>query len=182
LAGWQSLICSIRPPSSFISQSTPTLAPLPDTDPPPSLAERASAEAAEISKRLFSGDFSAETLDAFGRSVLPFYAGPRHTDIPDQLMRLSGFSPEVAGNFFGTAAATSYDLRPYLHQIDAPTLIIVGRYDWVCPPVAGRLLASQIPDGRLVEIAEAGHFPFSEEPKAFHDAVAAFVQSSSNTR
>ncbi|WP_346115167.1 hypothetical protein [Nonomuraea maheshkhaliensis] len=31
------------------------------------------------------------------------------------------------------------------------------------------------PDAKPVEVAEAGHFVFSEEPRAFQDAVRAFL-------
>jgi pimeloyl-ACP methyl ester carboxylesterase len=46
--------------------------------------------------------------------------------------------------------------------------LAVGRYDWVCPPVASRILAAGIPDAELVEFPQSGHFPFAEEPAAFH--------------
>jgi proline iminopeptidase len=106
--------------------------------------------------------------------VAPFYAGPRHMDVPGQILRLSGFSADIAGYFFGVLAP-AYDLRPRLPEITVPTLVIVGQYDWVCPPVASRTLASEIPHADLVEIAEAGHFGFSGEPQAFQDAVRAFL-------
>ena len=50
-------------------------------------------------------------------------------------------------------------------------------------PTGGRVLASAIPHARLVEIADAGHFPFfSEEPAAFQDAVRAFLASAPTAR
>lgn len=54
--------------------------------------------------------------------------------------------------------------------------MIVGGYDWVCPPVNGRALAAGIPDARLVEIPAAGHFPFSEEPENFRTVVREFIR------
>lgn len=153
----------------------PTLAPLPDDNPPPGLAERSSAEAVQVAARLFDGDLSAETFTAFGRLVVPFYAGPLHTDVPGRLIPLSGFAADVAQHFFGQLAA-GYDLRPRLAQIPAPSLVIVGSYDWICPPVASGALAAGIPDARLVVVRDAGHFPFSEEPAIFHDAVCAYLQ------
>jgi proline iminopeptidase len=178
--GFVALHLTLRHPASvgglILCDSAPTLVPLPDEDPPPSLAQRASAEAVEVAQRLYSGDFSPETFDAFGQLVAPYYAGPRHTEVPGQLMRLSGFSADIAGYFFGVLAP-AYDLRPRLAEISVPTLVIVGRYDWVCPPVGSRTLASEIPHADLAEIAEAGHFVFSEEPQAFQDAVQAFLAS-----
>jgi proline iminopeptidase len=180
--GFVALHLALRHPGSvgalILCDTAPTLAPLSDENPPPTLAERASSEAVLVAQRLFDGDFSPESLEAFGRSVAPYYAGPRHTDIPGRLLRLSTFAPDVAGYFFGALVA-EYDLRPRLAEIGAPTLVIVGCYDWVCPPAASRALASQIPGAELVEIADAGHFAFSEEPEGFRNAVTAFLSTSS---
>jgi proline iminopeptidase len=71
--------------------------------------------------------------------------------------------------------APAYDLRHALGEILAPTLVITGRHDWVCSPAAGRALARGIPGARLLEIANAGHFSFAEEPTRFLDAVTRFL-------
>jgi proline iminopeptidase len=68
-------------------------------------------------------------------------------------------------------------LRPRLAEISSPTLVIVGSYDWVCPPAASRALVAGIPEARFVEIAEAGHFGFSEVPDAFQEIVRSFLRS-----
>jgi proline iminopeptidase len=128
----------------------------------------------QVAQRLFGGDFSAETQAAFEREVLPFYAGPAHAGVPGRVMRLSPLSGDVAAHFFGREAA-AYDVRARLPEIAVPTLVVVGRHDWVCPPVASRLLAADIPGARLVEIPDAGHFPFAEEPAAFRAAVVPFL-------
>ncbi len=158
-----------------LCDTAPTLAPLPDDDPPPSLAERSCAETVEVAAQLFGGDFSPETIDAFNRLVAPYYAGPQHMQVPGQLLSLSGFVPDVARHFFGVLAPR-YDLRPHLKDINVPTLVIVGRFDWVCPPVGSRMLAAELPNALLVEIPAAGHFSFSEEPQAFIDAVRRFLR------
>ncbi|MFO1207757.1 MAG: alpha/beta hydrolase [Amaricoccus sp.] len=159
------ILCSTSPAMARIDDGRP---------PPPGVAERAGPEAAAVAARLFGGDMSPETGEAFGRLVLPFYAGPSHTDVPGSLMRLSGFSPEVARHFFGNLAS-GYDLRPRLGEIAAPALVIISRHDWVTPPASGRAIAAGIPGARLVELAESGHFGFSEEPERFLEAVSGFL-------
>lgn len=154
----------------ILCNTSPTLAPLPDENPPPSLADRASAEAVEAAARLFGGDFSPETQEAFSRLVAPYYAGPQHMEVPGHLLSLSGFAADVARYFFGELAP-NYDLRRYLPDISVPTVVIGGGYDWVVPPAGSRALAAGIPDAELVEIPDSGHFGFSEEPQAFHHAV-----------
>ena len=176
--GFVALHLALRHPrhvrALILCDTAPTLVPLPDDAPPPSLAERSSPEAVAIAGRLFSGDFSDETLEAFGRLVAPYYAGPRHMDVPGQILPMSGFARDVAEHFFGVLAH-EYDLRPRLAQISAPTLVVVGSHDWVCPPVASRTLAAGIPGTSLVEFPEAGHFAFSEVPDAFQEAVRTFL-------
>lgn len=78
------------------------------------------------------GVFSAETVERFGRSVAPYYAGPSHVDVPGTLFALSSFSPEVSRYFF-TVLAPRYDLRPAtcdlrprLPEIGVPALVVTG--------------------------------------------------------
>lgn len=158
----------------ILCDTAPTLAPLPDDAPPPSLEDRAPAEAVQVASRLFGGDYSPATVEAFSRQVFPYYAGPTHQDVPAPLMSLSGFAPEVARHFF-TRLAPDFDLRSRLCAVAVPSLVLVGRYDWVCPTAASRVLAAGIPDAKLIEVADAGHFVFSEEPRAFQEAVRGFL-------
>lgn len=158
------------PAGLILCDSAPTLALIPDDDPPPSLAERAGPQAVAAAERLFAGDFSTATLQTFQRLVVPHYAAPTHSDVPGQLMSLSTLSPEIAAHFFSELAAR-YDLRERLREIAVPTLVIVGRYDWVCPPAASRAIADAIPRARLLELPDAGHFGFTETPEPFLRAV-----------
>jgi proline iminopeptidase len=153
----------------ILANTTPTLAPLDDDDPPPSLAERAGEEAATVARRLFGGDFSPETGEAFGRLVAPHYAGPEHLDVAGPLFALTGFNPDVASHFFNRLAP-QYDVRPRLGEIAVPTLVVTGSHDWVCAPIGSRVLAAGIPNSTLVVLAGAGHFSFSETPEPFLEA------------
>jgi proline iminopeptidase len=163
-----------------LCDTSPTLAPLPDDDPPPGLAERATPQAITIAERMFGGDFSTETFAEFAQLVAPYYASPLHMDVPGPLLALSRFSPDVAAHFF-TALAARYDVRGQLHSIQTPTLVIEGEADWVCPPAGARALAAGISGAELVLIPHAGHFPFSEEPQAFKEIIAEFLEALPST-
>lgn len=162
------------PSGLILCHTTPTLAPLPDPHPPVGLTERAGAEAAAVAARLFAGDFSPETGEAFARLVFPHYAAPGHEHIPGRLMALSSLNTDIGAHFF-TELACRYDLRPRLAEIAVPTLVIVGRHDWVCPPAGGRAIADAIPATELIELTDAGHFGFSETPQPFLAAVRAHL-------
>jgi proline iminopeptidase len=176
--GFVALHLALRHPAAaralILCDTTATLRPLADDDPPPSLAERTSPEAAALATRMFGGDFSAQTMRAFFEQVASAYAGPRHLDVPGRLLPLSSFTGEIAQYFFGSLAP-GYDLRSRLAEVRVPALVAVGCYDWICPPVGGRVLATGIPDAELVEFTESGHFPFAEEPTAFQTAVGKFL-------
>jgi pimeloyl-ACP methyl ester carboxylesterase len=70
---------------------------------------------------------------------------------------------------------SSMDLRPELGQIGARTLVVVGDDDFICDTVSAREMAGAIPGARLVEIADAGHFPWVEQPAAFRAALDPFL-------
>jgi proline iminopeptidase len=71
--------------------------------------------------------------------------------------------------------ATPFDLRPELARIEAPTLVITGREDFVCGPAAARVLVDGIRNAELVVVEDAGHLLYLERPDAFRSAVEAFL-------
>ena len=162
------------PSGLILCHTAPTLAPLPDPHPPASLGERAGLEAAAVAERLFGGDFSPATGEAFGRLAFPHYAAPGHEDVPGKLMALSSINTQIAAHFF-SQLAPSYDVRADLAEIRCPTTVIIGRHDWVCPPAAGRVIADAVPASELVELPDAGHFGFSETPEPFLAATRAHL-------
>lgn len=155
--------------------SSPTVQPITDDigEPAPSLASRATPEVLATASRIFSGEVTEESVAAFFREVGPYYAAPAQMDLPAKLLRLSSTEVGMMKHFMSTIAP-SYDLRPRLAEITAPTLALVGKYDWVCPPRASRAIARGIPGATLVELEDVGHFVFSEDPQRFLDAVTGF--------
>ena len=74
-------------------------------------------------------------------------------------------SPEV-GRFWSESLAQEYDVVDRLGEIRAPTLVIVGDYDWRTPPSRSRELAAAIPGAELLVVERCGHFGFYEQPEA----------------
>lgn len=71
--------------------------------------------------------------------------------------------------------ATPFDLRPDLGRIQAETLVITGRDDFICGPAAAAALVEGIAGAELVVLDGAGHFAFLEQPDAFRTAVETFL-------
>lgn len=51
----------------------------------------------------------------------------------------------------------SYDVVERLPQIRAPTMVMCGDADWICPPAQSRLIASKITGSKLVVVPNSNH-------------------------
>jgi proline iminopeptidase len=58
----------------------------------------------------------------------------------------------------------SYDLRPELKNITAPTLIIAGRHDWICAPEFSEEIHRLIPGSDLRIFEDSSHSVRVDEP------------------
>ena len=77
--------------------------------------------------------------------------------------------------FFNETTFETFDLRPELPRIEAPTLVITGEQDFITGPVSAREIAAEIPGAQLEMLADCGHFIFIEQPDAFRDTVERFL-------
>jgi proline iminopeptidase len=71
-----------------------------------------------------------------------------------------------------------YDLTDKLPLIEAPTLVLHGAHDAI-PLASSSLIATALPHGELVVLAESGHVPYVEGKDAFFAAVRDFLQRTS---
>src|SRR5215213_7024615 len=69
-----------------------------------------------------------------------------------------------------------WSVVPRLGEVSVPTLILVGRDDFICPPSQAKIMHEGIPHSELVVFERSGHFPYIEEPEAFFDAVRGWLQ------
>jgi len=78
-------------------------------------------------------------------------------------------------NFAFSRNIPQYDLRDRLGEIHVPTLVIVGRHDWITPVDQAEYLASHIPNARLQIFEHSGHGPMIEENEGFIACVRDFL-------
>ena len=71
----------------------------------------------------------------------------------------------------------TFDLRERLPKITAPTLVITGDEDFICGPMCAAEICAGVQSARQVVVGDSGHFPFVEQPQAFHDELADFLSS-----
>jgi proline iminopeptidase len=78
---------------------------------------------------------------------------------------------------FNEKEAATMDLRPRLKDIRVPTLIIVGRHDFITNVAMAQEMARHIPNVRLEIFEDSGHFASVEEPEKFRQVVKEFVRA-----
>jgi pimeloyl-ACP methyl ester carboxylesterase len=68
-----------------------------------------------------------------------------------------------------------HDTFDRLSGLSVPTLVLTGSHDRLVPKENSALIAGQIPDAKLVEINEAGHLFFVEQPEETTRAIREFL-------
>jgi len=69
----------------------------------------------------------------------------------------------------------NYDLRPQLPSVTCPTLVTVGRTDWVTPVSYAETIADLVPNAKLVVFEKSGHSPQIEEFDLFQEVMRDFL-------
>lgn len=79
-------------------------------------------------------------------------------------------------NFAFSKNLPGFDLTKRLGEIAVPTLVIVGRHDWITPLEASQELAAGIPNAELVVFGHSGRSPQQEEHERFVAVVRDFLE------
>jgi proline iminopeptidase len=106
--------------------------------------------------------------------IEPLYFHAYDEDLAERVMGntiTSAYAAEA-----GDALLEGWDLAPRLGEVSAPTLIVVGEDDIVCPPSRAKIMHEGIANSELVVLEESGHLPHVEEPEAFFEAVEGWVE------
>ncbi|HZS93624.1 MAG TPA: alpha/beta fold hydrolase [Chloroflexota bacterium] len=125
--------------------------------------------------RLFGGRVADD--DEFRSSFAAIQPLYRTTEDPERdAERLAGIVFRYkTHNFAFSRNIPQYDLRDRLGEIRVPTLVMVGRHDWITPVDQAEYLASHIPNARLRIFEHSGHGPMIEENEAFIACVRDFL-------
>ena len=178
--GFVAMATALRHPTLVqglvVCSSSPTVKELPAIDgvPNPTLASRASPDALAAAERVFNGEITQESIDAFLRHVGPLHSAPSNPDVFPRIFGATSATIEMMRHYMHVIAPT-YDLRPTIGRIVAPTLVMFGRHDWICPPHASYAIANSISSSQLCEFEDSGHLLFSEEPGKFLRIMGAFL-------
>jgi pimeloyl-ACP methyl ester carboxylesterase len=140
----------------------------------------ADPEAARANRqRIAAAVESDETSTILVEEILPTLLGATSVAsrplVTGRVKGLVQAAPGPAVAWAQRAMAARPDSLATLQELDRPALVVVGAEDVLSPPADAAAMADALPQGRLVEIAEAGHLTAIETPEAFNAAVAGFL-------
>lgn len=76
---------------------------------------------------------------------------------------------------FNEDEAPTFDLRPQLAKITAPTLVLAGRSDFITTAAMAADIARLVPGAELEIFENSGHFAVIEEPGRFSEVIRTFL-------
>jgi pimeloyl-ACP methyl ester carboxylesterase len=126
-----------------------------------------------------------DILDIFNRSPDevrrrswhdPDRAAPDYDAMSDEALVIHARNREALCLYAWHPYMYNPQLPRWLGRIDVPTLLLWGESDRVVSPDYGRAYAGMIPNARFELIPRAGHHPEIEEPAAFAEQIARFLQ------
>jgi proline iminopeptidase len=137
-----------------------------------------------IDMEMFDRSFSGEVRDnddfrACWRAILPLYDYDYDPAKVDERADSTIYHYATHNHAFGVNLP-GYDVTAALGRITCPTLITVGRYDWITPVEASQELADNLPGAELVVFEKSGHSPQIEEREVWLSTVRRFLAGAVN--
>ncbi len=141
------------------------------------LRDHGSAEQRAVGAMLWAGGFRTEAeLKRYYTVMGPLYARRHDPAKAADVTARTLHAPEALNRAFGPQGfLRDFDLRPELGRITARTLILAGRYDWICPPDFSAEIHRLIPGSRLEVFGESSHSLRADEPERLVAAILGFV-------
>jgi proline iminopeptidase len=148
------------------------------------VAERGTAEQITQCDSLFAGRIdTVERMRAYFETMGPLYSLTYDRARAKAGLARTVLVPEALNRAFSPGGTLwSFDLRPQLSAITAPTLILAGRHDWIFPPEFAQELHRLIRGSDLRVFERSAHALRADENQSFIDAVAGFVVHNHNRR
>ncbi len=146
------------------------------------VAERGTDEQQAMADILWAGAFeSEEQLRDYYTVMGPLYALTYDAEKARERRGRGILSPDAINEGFGGFLRT-WDVTEDLAKITAPTLVIAGRRDWICPPEFSEEIAEKIPNADLRIFEHSSHSVATDEPEAFIDIIKGFVTYNSGAQ
>ena len=129
---------------------------------------------------LWAGGFQTpEQMAEYYAVMGPLYSVRHDPGAAAAVRGRASYTPAAINNAFKPDGFLArMDLRPELSRITAPTLILAGRHDWICPPDFSEEIHQLIPRSSLRMFENSSHSIRADEPDALNKAIVDFIQPS----
>jgi len=107
--------------------------------------------------------------------VEPAQWRPRYGDCSDDELMIIARNREALCLYGWSPYMHNPGLRPWLHRVTPPTLVLWGEADGIVSPDYGRALAAALPNARFATISGAAHHPHIEQAERFATLVERFA-------
>ena len=125
--------------------------------------------------RYWSGNIRDDAdLKACWAELIPLYDFD-HDPVASAASVEAGYYRHEAHNWCFQQNAEGFDLKPALPSVTCPTLVTVGRADWVTPVSSAETIAALLPSSELVVFEKSGHSPQVEEAVLFQQTMRDFL-------
>lgn len=125
---------------------------------------------------------TAEKMRHYYVLMGPLYALNYDAAAAEQGRALGIHSPEAMAQAFAPGGfLQTFDFRPELSRITAPTLILADQQDWICPPEFSEEIHPLNSGSRLQVLANSSHSLRVDAPEVMRAAIAEFVSGASQT-
>ncbi|MDR2997632.1 MAG: alpha/beta hydrolase [Microbacterium sp.] len=108
------------------------------------------------------------------REILPLYDFVYDPEAVERKVEATPYRYE-AHNYAFSVNMPNYDIKAQLPSLAVPTLITVGRTDWITPVSCSETIAELVPDSELVVFERSGHSPQIEEADVWTRTVREFL-------
>jgi len=139
------------------------------------LAQRGNKEQQAIAVQLWSGTFENEVqLRQFFQVMGSLYSqrNDLKSNSPDSDQTILSVD---AINVAFSGFLRNYNILNELYKITSPTLVIAGRYDWICAPEFSEEIAQAIPNANLRIFENSGHLIRVDQPQLLLDEITRFL-------
>lgn len=142
------------------------------------LKKKATNKQLQFCEHLWNGTFKdSEHVAEFFKVMESLYSNrPPRQKKPAKIKTI--WSHEALNKGF-SEILPKYDFRKQLRKITAPTLILAGKDDWICPPSQSKIIAENIPTA-ILKILPASHAIAVDAQKQYIRLISHFLDNKIN--
>ena len=140
------------------------------------------ASAVQAARRFYNGQITPDEYLPTFMKFMSAYSYHNSLLYHPSLMALAlkvGLGPPMKlrpeALIFGYQTLQGWTVMERLSEIQVPTLVMAGRYDFLFPPEHQAILADRLANAELVLIERAGHNPQMERPAEVIEAIRRFM-------